>query len=413
MMAEPSTFLFASAREAVGALLNELNPVDVIRTGLVDASGLFLSRCVHSDRDSPPHDVSAMDGYAVCSDTLGGLPATLQVVAEVPMGRPAPAMPGRGCLKIGTGACVPPSCDAVLPREQVEERPGRITLPAGLTIRKGQHIRRRGENAPQGQHILDAGSEITPGVASCLAAFGQAEVDVHRPVRVALLTTGDELLPVHATPEPWQIRDSNTPALLAGLSNRPWVRVVGHRHIEDRRDAVAEAIHSYTTQADLIITTGGVSMGDHDYLKPALTDVGGTVVYHKLPIRPGKPSLGGWAIGERGADTAQRVPVIALPGNPVAVIVGLQLFANPVARALAGSSKPMPARPSVHVINPPDKTLKLWHYLPARLVDHGEAELIASRGSGDMVASAQADGFVEIPPGARGRGPWVFYDAAR
>jgi len=404
----PSPFAFASPHEALRELITELRPVNEEHVSLDDAMGRILSRPIKADRDSPPHDVSAMDGYAVRSDGIAE-GVTLDVMAEIAIGQPPPVIPAKGCLKISTGACVPEGCDGIIPREKVNERPTQITLGNVKPFVVGQHIRRRGENQQSGEQVVPKGTAITPPVAGALAAFGYAEVWVHRPVRVAILTTGNELQRVASTPEPWQIRDSNGSALLAGLTNRPWIEIITVDRIMDDRETLTDALRSVAGRADLIVTTGGVSMGDHDYLKPALLDVGGRVVYHKLPIRPGKPSLGGLI-----ADPAQpnrNVALVALPGNPVAVAVGIALFVGPVAWALAGFANPQTPRTKTFISNPPKPKPGLWRYLPAKRTEDGIAELLTTKGSGDLAGAALADGYVEIPPSSEGPGPWVFYDA--
>lgn len=403
-------FMFASPHDAIGVLLKELKPVACEKVGLRDAFGRVLSEPVLTDRDSPPHDVSAMDGYAVRSESLTPSGQTLEVIDEIAIGQPPPAMPGRGCLKISTGACVPEGCDGVIPREQVGEQPGRIALPSDLVLTPGQNIRRRGENMRCGDEVAHAGMQVNAPVASALASFGYDSVEVYRTIRVAVLTTGDELLPVGARPKPWQIRDSNRSTLLAGLANYAWNKVVDAGHVTDDRGRVAQALRDRVGLADLIVTTGGVSMGDHDYIKPALLDCGAQIVYHKLPIRPGKPGLAGLLPDPN--ESRRVVPVIGLPGNPVAVAVGLSVFVGPVAQLLAGFAQPLRHRPVVELMNPPARTLGLWRYLPAKLVDDGRVEMLATRGSGDLAGSALADGYVQLPPDQTGVGPWVFYDAS-
>ena len=348
-----------------------------------------------------------MDGYAVRSDQVQP-GASIELVGEIAIGQPAPAMPSHGCFKIGTGACVPAECSGIIPREQVDETRNPITLQDDLTFKPGQHIRRQGENAQQGSQVAAEGTTVTPPVASALAAFGQAVAPVFKQVRVAVLTTGDELLTVSASPEPWQIRDSNGETLSNALSCSPWITIVQAEQIKDDPDKLAAALQAASKQADLIITTGGVSMGDHDYLKPALLQAGGKVVYHKLPVRPGKPSLGGLIPG--GLAEERVVPLVALPGNPVAVAVGVPLLIGPIARKLAGMNQPLQHRHMVRLNNPPQKTLPLWRYLPVRLSERGQAEMLSTKGSGDLAGAALADGYVEIPPNSKGPGPWAFYD---
>ena len=406
--ATPSTgFAYASPHEASEALLCLLDFVDQERIALAESAGRVLSQAIHADRDSPPSDVSAMDGYAVCSKEVAPL-ATLQLHGEIAIGQPAPSMLAEGCYKIGTGACVPEDCGGIIPREQVDEAETAITLHDGLVFKPGQHIRRQGENTPKGSLITSPGTMITPPVASALAAFGQAEVSVYTRLRISVLTTGDELQPVASDPKPWQIRDSNGSTLSNALASVPWVETAHVRHVTDNLDALADALQASAEDTDLIVTTGGVSMGDHDYLKPALLQAEGKIVYHKLPIRPGKPSLGGVLPKSK---TNRLVPIIALPGNPVAVAVGIPLFISAVARKLAGINQPRVHRPKVELTTPSNKPFHLWRYLPVRWVDQGRVELIPTMGSGDLASAALAEGYVEIPPDAQGIGPWVFYDA--
>lgn len=402
-------FAFESAHDAIEVLLSRVVAVEQERVGLQDAAGRVLGQPIHADRDSPPSDVSAMDGYAVRADQVkpGEM---IGLLGEIAIGQPAPIMPSEGCLKIGTGACVPTGCDGIIARELVDESNETITLHHDLTFEPGQHIRRQGENTRRDHQIATAGTAITPPLAAALAAFGQASVQVFRPVRVAILTTGDELHPVASSPDPWQIRDSNGTTLNNALAPLPWVDVVLNQHVTDDQEALTAVMQSAATEADLIITTGGVSMGDRDCLKPALLQAGGEVVYHKLPIRPGKPSLGGLISASKASN--QLVPIAALPGNPVAVTVGVPLFVGPIARKLAGMKGPTPPRPVARLNNPPKKRLSLWRYLPVRWRGDGEVDMLATQGSGDLAGAALAEGYIEVPPDEEGSGPWAFYEAA-
>lgn len=401
-------FAFASPHDAIDLLVSRLVVVEQEKVALQDAAGRVLSQPIHADRDSPPSDVSAMDGFAI-RDKQATSGATLEVTGEIKIGQPAPEMPSRGCLKIGTGACVPADCGGIIPRERVDEASDKIILHQELDFKTGQHIRRQGENTARGDQIAPAGIVITPPLASALAAFGHASVEVFRPIRVAILTTGDELLPITSEPEPWQIRDSNGTTLNNALAPIPWIEVISKNHAQDNQDAVATALQSTAKQADLIITTGGVSMGDHDYIKPAILQASGEVVYHKLPIRPGKPSLSG--LIPMGNSTDRLAAVVALPGNPVAVAVGVPLFVAPVAHKIGGFKQAKSLRPTVLLRHAPKKTLPVWRYMPVRWYEHGRVELITTMGSGDPASAASATGYVEIPPNATGIGPWVFYDA--
>lgn len=395
-------FAFDSPHTAVDALTQRLARVMTEGVPLAHAAGRVLAAPVDADRDSPPHDVSAMDGYAIRLSDIEIYDELLPIAGEVRIGTPAPVLPARQCLQIDTGACVPIGADAVIPREQAEIIDGRLRHAGNTLIVRGQHIRVHGENTRAGQPVLQPGQSITPTVAATLATFGIDPIPVYRKVRVSVLTTGDELLPVASQPEPWQIRDSNGPTLRAGLAIRPWVELVSVSHAADNPATLQQALSEAAASTDLVITTGGVSMGAHDYIRPATEAIGGEVVYHRLPMRPGKPNL--------GAVLPNGVALLGLPGNPMAVSVGLSVIVAPVLRHLAGFSQAKAHRPAVTLDAPPTKTLPLWRYLPIRMTGDGQASLLPNRGSGDLAGPAMADGLIEIPPGETAAGPWPLYD---
>ncbi len=381
-----------SPASAIQSLLGHLCPVEAQSVPLAQSAGRILARPLVSDRPSPPADVSAMDGYAL---RLGDLPdaesaRTLPIAAEVAIGHAPPSLPPGQVVRIFTGGAVPPEAQAVVPREQVRELADSIEIPPGLEIKPNQHIRRRGDNLAAGQRVVEAGTLITPAVAAALAAFGCARPSVHRPLRLSLITTGNELLPVDAAPQPWQLRDSNGPMLAALFDNIPWIELLPLQHAPDEPDKIQSVLREALKTADAIFLTGGVSMGDHDYVPAAVEAVGGRTVFHKLPIRPGKPLLG--AVGP------QNQAFFGLPGNPLSALTTARRFAAIALRKLAGFQHPDPAPPTVQLSQPDDPRLPLWWYRPARLLEPGRAELVRSHGSGDLVSAARSDGFIEVPP---------------
>ena len=225
--------------------------------------------------------------------------------------------------------------------------------------------------------------------------------DVYRRVRVGLITTGDEVLDPSVTPEPWQLRNSNRAAIEAMLCRHAWIAPVVHRHVRDDRDELADALRQALASFDSVILTGGVSMGDRDHVPEICDRLGAETVFHRLPIRPGKPIL--------GAATDAGKLILGLPGNPVSATLTCHRFALPLLARIAGRADWMPRRPVVTLATPGVKTLPLWWMRPVKLVADGLAEPIASKGSGDLVALTQCDGFVELPPGATGEGPWPFF----
>jgi molybdopterin molybdotransferase len=277
----------------------------------------------------------------------------------------------------------------VIRREDVEELGASIRLSAAAQqVRPGTAIRRRAQNAPAGATVLESGSELTPAAIGALAAFGAARPLVHRQVRIAVVTTGDELVDAAHAPTPWQLRDSNGPALGALLSRRPWIAAHVHPRAPDEPDALLARFREALDSADALIATGGVSMGDRDFVPSAVGALGGEIIFHKVPQRPGKPVLNALLPGGK--------LFFGLPGNPISVFVTARRMAVPALERLAGFSRAAPP-PLLHV-EPDGKRLDLWWYRLVRLTAPGHAALADGQGSGDIPAAAASDGFVEVPP---------------
>lgn len=392
-------YAFASPAAAVEALCVRVRAVGTETVGLEHAFGRVLARPVVADRASPAADVSAMDGYAVRRSDLR--PGRHAVVGEVRIGRVPPPLVG-GVLRIVTGAPVPEGADAVVKREDVRELGGEIEIDADAAarVRPGANIRVRGENIGAGETVVSGGRVIGPAEIAALACFGVAEPRVHRRVRVGVLVTGDEVLGAGEAPSMWELRDSNGPALRALFGACGWAEVVGPRLAADEPRAVRRAIESLLAECDALVLTGGVSMGDRDYVPGAVMEVGAQVVFHRLPQRPGKPVLG--AVMPDGR------PVLGLPGNPVSVLVTARRIAAPVL-AKAGGIDGCASPPLVKLEAGPGARFDLWWHRPVRLVGDGRAVILEGKGSGDIVTAARSDGFVEVPPGEAGPGPWPFY----
>ncbi len=400
MSAGAESFGFASPGEAVAAMLARVRSVGTERVGLAHAAGRVLAEAVTADRPSPAADVSAMDGYAVA---LSGMkPGEWPVADEVKIGREPAAIKAGTVSRIVTGAPIPAGADAVIKRELVEEKGATIVVSAEAlaSVNPGEAIRRKGENAREGATIVEAGVRIGPSVAGALAQFGRDVVLVHRKVRIGILVTGDELIDTGATPTPWQLRDSNGPSLEALLLPVPWIDAPERTRAPDAPETIRRAAEGLLERCDMLLCTGGVSMGQHDHVPWVIEALGGERVFHRVPQKPGKPVFG--AVMKNGT------PVLGLPGNPVSVLVTARRMAGPVLERLAGFAACTP--PASVLVDPPDaRTLGLWWQRLARLTGAGRAELVENMSSGDIAGAARADGFVEIPPGASGPGPWPFY----
>ncbi|MDH3730487.1 MAG: molybdopterin molybdotransferase MoeA [Acidimicrobiia bacterium] len=385
-------------RTAVARLVERLSPVSTESIALEQSGGRVLAAAISSDRPSPAADVTAMDGYAVrTEDATGELP----ISAEVTIGQAPPPMEPGTAMRIFTGGAVPAGADAVLKREDVEERAASIFIGPDVFVEAGLHVRYKGENLPQGHQVVDAGVEIDATVVAALATFGATEPTVHRRVHVGTIATGDEVLAPSETPTDFQLRDSNTSAVSVLAGSKPWVDLVASERRVDNRDLLTKTLGELVDRCDAVFLTGGVSMGDYDFVPDVIADIGGEIVFHRLRQKPGKPLLG--AIGPSGQT------ILGLPGNPVSVMVTARRWGLQALRKLAGLREVDPPAPAVLLTNDDGESIDLWWHRLVTIDRGGGASLVPTMGSGDLVSAARSDGFVVLPPGESGPGPWPFY----
>ncbi|MDZ4756283.1 MAG: molybdopterin molybdotransferase MoeA [Phycisphaerae bacterium] len=373
------------------------------RVALSCARGRVLSESVRADRDSPAIDVSAMDGFAVRFADIEAMSGqlALDVHHEAAIGAPPRTLKAGTAMRIVTGAPVPVGADTVIRYEDVIEDAGAVRLAiAPGRVERGASIRRQGENAAAGSEVMRSGLLINAAMIGALASFGIDRVPVVRRVRVAIITTGDELVPPGAPVHPWQLRDSNGPVLRAMLEARPWIETAPATHVADDPDAIETAVRDAVRSADAVLMTGGVSMGHRDFVPRAVAAIGARTVFHTVAQRPGKPMFA--AVFERGEGTARTdaaVPILGLPGNPLSVMVTARRLALPIVATLAGISQASLSAPARRVGDPDSATIALWWHRLVQECDGGEVALIAGRGSGDLAAAAASSGFIEVPPG--------------
>ncbi len=323
--AAPDLLTVDEAKQRIAELVQLLPGTE--RVALRDALGRVMAEEIRSPLNVPTADNAAMDGYALCAAALNsGDTVELELIGASLAGSPYPGSPGPGqCVRITTGAVLPPHCDSVVMQEQTRKRDGRIALDRIPAV--GENVRRAGDDIGRGDVVVRRGTRITPAGLGLLASLGNAEVTVQRQVRVAFFSTGDELRGVGESLGVGDIYDSNRYTLY-GMLLRAGVLPLDMGVIRDRRDDVRAAFREAARIADVIITSGGVSVGEADFVKQTLEELGRVDLW-RIAMKPGKPL----AVG-RIADTY----FFGLPGNPVSVMATFYQFVLPALQRISGAA---------------------------------------------------------------------------
>ena len=312
----------AEAQEKVLAAVEPLQPVKVL---VADALGFTLAEDLRAPHPLPRFDNSAMDGYAVRAADTADAPVELRLAGEVRAGGGEPEQsvaPGTA-VRIMTSAPVPPGADAIVPVEVTEESGEVVKIMEATDV--GRHVRPAGDDVDEGQLVVRAGTELGPGELALIASLGLSPVPVRPKPRVAILVTGDELVPPEETPGPGQIRDSNSIALVA-LVRDAGAEPLLMPHVPDDRTATLEAFRAAAADADLVMSSGGVAVGRYDFVKDVVEELGGIDMW-RVAMQPGKPVVLGYL-----GDT----PFLGLPGNPVSIHVSFEQFVRPALRKMRG-----------------------------------------------------------------------------
>ncbi len=351
---------------------------------LAKARGRVLAADVAALLTQPPFAASAMDGYAI---RWADLPGPWQVTGEAAAGRGwAGRVEAGQAVRIFTGAPLPAGADTIIVQEDVIAENGAACLSGDGPPGPGVHIRLAGHDFAAGTLLAAAGMLLTPARLGLIAAAGHGSVAVVRRPRVALLSTGDELVPPGIAPGPDQIVSSNG-VMLAALMAGAGAEVTDLGIVPDRADALAAAFRA--AQADLVVTVGGASVGDHDLVVPVLRSLGARIDFWRVAMKPGKPMVAGW-LGDRR--------IIGLPGNPVSAFVCALLFVVPVLRGLGGRGGSLPLRP-LPLATPLGANGERRDHLRGRLIE-GAVAVAARQDSAMLATLAGADVLVIRPPRA-------------
>ncbi len=375
-----------TVRQAYETIMATVRPATTERVALSEATGRFLAEPVVADRAYPPINRATMDGIAVAS-RFGG--RAWHIETTLPAGVPARPLhdPQTGCVQIMTGAEVPENADAVIPFEAITIEGDTARLNEGLPV-AGDNIHAKGIDRQHGDVLLLPSIRLNAPRIALMAGVGHAHVTVARRPRVALISTGDEIVPVEkATVNPHETRASNLAGLAAGLT-AIGLRPVMTGHAPDDRRAIEHAIQRALDDADILLVSGGVSKGRFDFVPEVLRACGVEQIFHGVAQKPGKPLWFGTHTGGQA--------VLGLPGNPVSTLAVFRRYVAPFVWAMQGGTIKPPTRVSLPAEVHPHPSLTLL--LPATLDESSRACPVAYHGSGDFAALGATDGLVEIPP---------------
>ncbi len=376
------------AQQSIAAVAGPL--ADEI-TSLNTAVGRVLATSVHADSDHPPFNRVAMDGIAIrFSDWQAGLRDFRVSRVQGAGAEPEPLTTSGDCIEIMTGAMLPDGADTVIPVEQISFEANVAHVMESATPKLGGNVHHQGHDRRRGSLLLTRGTRLRAPEIAILASAGVTRVPVIRQPRIAVVSTGDELVEPHLEPKPWQVRRSNAYGIIAALSARGY-RDICDIHLPDDLPAMISQLAPLMDQIDVLILSGGVSAGRFDHVPNALAALGVTCHFHKVEQRPGRPL---WF----GADQNRRL-VFGLPGNPVSTLICLTRYVLPALALLEDQSPEVATH--LHLQGPDLALPTMTLFMPVTRVDSAEGLTLAARptqGSGDFTALAETAGFVELAP---------------
>jgi molybdenum cofactor synthesis domain-containing protein len=379
-----------SVTRALNIIDKNVNSLGTERIDLSQAVGRILAEDIVADTDLPPFDRSQMDGYALRSRDARNVPVSLMIVGESAAGRGWHQKVNKGqAVRIMTGAPVPAGADTVQKLEVAKESDGIVSLSDPVSA--GQYIVKKGKEIRKGERVISSGTRLSPEMIATPAAFGYSRVKVAKMPRVAIISTGSEIVDVNKKPSKDQIRDSNS-ILLRSLCEQNGASVQIQTNVGDDLRKLCKTITEAARVADIVITTGGVSVGKYDLTKPAFAEIGAKILFDKIALKPGKPTV----FAKR-----KKTSFFGLPGNPVSAAVTFYLFVRRAMMLMQSARRPA-LETGFAVMNDPAKGTRLRDvYCPARLATAADGKLLAIplpwSGSSDLVAFAKAEALVAIP----------------
>ena len=380
----------AEADQLIGQHLQCL-PIESLP--LAQCAGAVLRENIYAERDQPPFDRVAMDGVALDSQAVSAGGRTFRIQATQAAGdAPLTLDAAAYCIEVMTGAVLPVGCDCVVPVERLAIEHGRATLAPEVQVEPWQNVHRRGSDTRQGTLLLSAGQRLRAPEIAIAASAGMARIRVASQPRLAVISTGNELVEPGEPVLAHQVRRSNAYAIVSALREHGFQRVADD-HIRDDVEELRERLHFHLETHDVLVLSGGVSMGRFDLVPQVLGELGVRTIFHKVAQRPGKPLWFG--VAPSGA------AVFGLPGNPVSTLVCLTRYVLPALRGSLGQT-PQPVQ-RMALAAPVTVTPPLTHFIPVRLEqdDWGREWALPAptNGSGDFTGLAGTEGFVELPPG--------------
>jgi len=391
---------FENARRVVEQHATTVKALETESVGLLAAAGRVLAEEVIADRNLPPFPRSTRDGYAVRSADLTQAPAMLDVIGEIKAGEKLEKIPdirSGQTVSIMTGAPVPAGADAVVMVEYTTPVGKRVEI--GRSVTPGENVVPSGAEARAGSTLITRGTRLNDAAIALAASAGRSSLQVYRRPRVAVLTTGDEIVDVSATPGPTQIRNSNSYSLaaqIAAVGGEPLLLPIAPDEAQALHRLIEEGL-----QSDLLLMTGGVSMGRYDLVEQVLAEMKAEFFFTGAKIQPGRPVVFGKCGASVPTHKKTATYFFGLPGNPVSTMVTFELFARPVLEALAGMSPRKLLFVHAKLKSEIRVRLGLKRFLPAILsgeFENSAVELVPWQGSGDIAATARANCYIVIPP---------------